>query len=74
MKDYFDNEINIGDTVIYIERDSYYTAVVTGFTNRKSGQYKNEIIEYATFHSSIRDGYRQGWSLIDITALGIEEK
>lgn len=71
IKDYFGNEINIGDTVIYIERDSYSTAVVTGFTNRKSGK---EIIEYVTFHSWIRDGYRQGWTLIDITALGIEKK
>ena len=57
--------------MIYIERDHYNTAVVTGFTTRKS---EKEIIEYVTFHSWIRDGYRQGWSLIDITALGIEKE
>ena len=79
MKDYFGNEIHIGDKVIYnsgLSGHGLDVEEVVKFTTRKKQEYsfckkttETIIEEYAVFKNN---GRRQGFDLINLTALGYE--
>lgn len=77
MTDYFGNEIHIGDKVICTMYDNHLDIQqVTKFITRKKQEYssckkttKTIIEEYAVFKDNKR---RQGFDLINLTALGYE--
>lgn len=77
MKDYFGNEIHIGDKVICTMYDNHLCInEVIKFTTRKKQEYsfckkttETIIEEYAVFKNN---GRRQGFDLINLTALGYE--
>lgn len=77
MTDYFGNEIHIGDKVICVMYDNHLTInEIAKFTTRKKQEYssckqttKTIIEEYAVFKNNER---RQGFDLINLTALGYE--
>lgn len=77
MKDYLDNEICIGDTVLYVDGTTtdypYLKGVVTEFVKRKghSRFAGDTLIDYVVYQWVCGKGYRQGHSLIDLTALGL---
>ena len=72
MKDYFGNEIHIGDKVICTAGYKNHLDIqqVIKFTTRKHDNYgKVELKEYAVFADNSR---RTGFDLINLTALGYE--
>lgn len=78
MTDYFGNEIHIGDKVICTGYRGNHLDIqqVTKFTTRKKQEYnfckqttETIIEEYAVFKNNQR---RQGFDLINLTALGYE--
>lgn len=78
MTDYFGNEIHIGDKVICTARYGNHLNIkeVAKFTTRKKQEYsfcrkttETIIEEYAVFKDNER---RQGFDLINLTALGYE--
>lgn len=78
MRDYFGNEIHIGDKVICTGRYGNHLDIneIAKFTTRKKQEYSSckktyqtIIEEYAVFKSNER---RQGFDLINLTALGYE--
>lgn len=77
MKDYFENEIHIGDTVLYVDGTTtdypYSKGIVTGFIKRKGySRFRgNTLIDYVVYQGVCRKGYRQGHSLINLTAIGL---
>ena len=80
MKDYFGNEIHIGDTVLYVDGTTtdypYSKGIVTEFIKRK-GYSRFEgytLIDYVVYQGVCRKGYRQGHSLINLTALGLRPR
>lgn len=80
MTDYLGNEIRIGDTVLYVDGTTtdypYSKGIVTGFIKRKGySRFKgNTLIDYVVYEGSCRKGYRQGHSLINLTALGLRPR
>lgn len=76
MTDYLDNEIHIGDTVLYVNGTTtnypYAKGIVTEFVKRKGSRFGESIlIDYVVYQELCGKGYRQGHSLIDLTALGL---
>lgn len=77
MTDYLDNEIHIGDTVLYVDGTTtdypYSKGIVTEFIKRNGySRFKgNTLIDYVVYQGVCRKGYRQGHSLINLTALGL---
>ena len=78
MTDYFGNEIHIGNKVICTGYRGNHLNIqqVTKFTTRKKQEYsfckqttETIIEEYAVFKNNER---RQGFDLINLTALGYE--
>jgi hypothetical protein len=80
MKDYLGNEIHIGDTVLYVDGTTtdypYSKGIVTEFIKRKgySRFEGNTLIDYVVYQGVCRKGYRQGHSLINLTALGLRSR
>lgn len=80
MKDYLGNKICIGDTVLYVDGTTtdypYSKGVVLEFIKRKGhSRFEGDtLIDYVVYQGVCRKGYRQGHSLIDLTALGIKPK
>ena len=80
MTDYLGNEIHIGDTVLYVDGTTtdypYSKGIVTGFIKRKgySRFEGNTLIDYVVYQGFCRKGYRQGHSLINLTALGLSPR
>ena len=77
MVDLLGNEIHIGDTVLYVDGTTtdypYSKGIVTEFIKRKgySRFEGNALIDYVVYQGVCRKGYRQGHSLINLTALGL---
>ena len=76
MTDYLGNEIHIGDTVLYVNGTTtnypYSKGIVTEFVKRKSSRFEESIlIDYVVYQGLCGKGYRQGHSLINLTALGL---
>ena len=77
MKDYFGNEIHIGDKVICVMYDNHLTInEIAKFTTRKKQEFsfckqttETIIEEYAVLNNKDR---RKGFDLINLTALGYE--
>lgn len=79
MTDYLGNEIHIGDTVLYVNGTTtnypYSKGIVTEFVKRKGSRFEESIlIDYVVYQGGCGKGYRQGHSLIDLTALGLRPR